>query len=388
MDFNLSEEQLALQHTARRFVQEQMVKVARDMEVTDSGVPVDVRRRMAEMGFLGINVAEKYGGVGLGNLEAILVIEEFAKISTALAFPIFESCVGPVKAIEHFANEDLRQRVLPAVCRGDVMIAVSMSEPQAGSALTDLKTRADVQNGKIILNGQKRWCSGGGHSDGYVVYCRMSDDPGATGIGAVYIEKDTPGLSFGKHEQLMGFRGVPSADIFFDNVEIPLENQIVPAGGFRQLMEAFDLERCGNSTMSLGLAAGALESALEYVEQRKQFGKPIVEFQAVQMKLAEMAMQIEASRLLIYRAVANATNGLPSVFESSVAKCFANEITREVCGTALQLFGAYGYSKEFPMEQRFRDAWGWGIAGGTIDIQKINIASAMVGRRFNQRWTV
>ena len=194
-------------------------------------------------------------------------------------------------------------------------------------------------------------------------------------------------MTFGKREQLMGFRGVPSADIFFDNVELPIENQIVPAGGFRQLMEAFDLERCGNSTMSLGLAAGALEAALEYVEERKQFGKPIVEFQAVQMKLAEMAMRVEASRLLIYRAVANSSQGLPSVFESSVAKCFSNEITREVCGTALQLFGAYGYSKEFPMEQRFRDAWGWGIAGGTIDIQKINIASAMVGRRFNQRWT-
>ena len=189
-----------------------------------------------------------------------------------------------MKAIEHFANEELRQRVLPPVCRGEVMVAVSMSEPHAGSALTDLTTRAEVRNDKIVVNGQKRWCSGGGHSDGYVVYCRMSDDPGAKGVGAVYVENGTPGMTFGKREQLMGFRGVPSADIFFDNVELPIENQIVPAGGFRQLMEAFDLERCGNSTMSLGLAAGALEAALEYVEERKQFGKPIVEFQAVQMK--------------------------------------------------------------------------------------------------------
>tara|TARA_Y100001960_G_scaffold327725_1_gene414841 strand:+ start:352 stop:1284 length:933 start_codon:yes stop_codon:yes gene_type:complete len=310
------------------------------------------------MGFMGINVAEKYGGIGLGNLEAIIVSEEFSKLSTALAFPIFESCVGPVKAIEHFANEDLRQRVLPAVCRGEALVAVSMSEPQAGSALTDLTTHADLRNDKIIRNGQKRWCSGGGHSDGYVVYCRMSDEPGAKGIGAVYVEKGTLGLSFGKREQLMGFRGVLSADIVFDNVELPLENQIVPAGIFRQLMETFDLERCENSTTSLGLAVGAFESALEYVVQRHQFGKPIIEFQAVQMKLAQMAMRIEASRLLIYRAIANAGKGLPSMFESYVPKCFANEITREVCGTALQLFGAYGYSKEFRMEQRFRDAWG------------------------------
>jgi alkylation response protein AidB-like acyl-CoA dehydrogenase len=386
MDFSLSEEQRALQETARRFVRNELVDVAREMEEKDEPVPDDVRRRMGEMGFLGINVQEKYGGVGLGNLEAILVIEEFAKVSTALAFPIFESCVGPVKAIEHFSGEELRRRILPPVCRGEIVVAVSMSEPQAGSALTDLTTKATVTGDTIVLNGQKRWCSGGGHSDGYVVYCRMSDDPGAKGIGAVYVEKGTPGLSFGARERLMGFRGVPSADIFFDNVSVPLDNQVVPAGGFRKLMEAFDLERCGNSTMSLGLAAGALESALDYVQERQQFGKAIVEFQAVQMKLAEMAMRVEASRLLIYRAVSNASKGLPSVFESSVAKCFANEITREVCGTALQLFGAYGYSKEFPMEQRFRDAWGWGIAGGTIDIQKTNIAAAMVGRRFNQRW--
>ena len=160
MDFSLSEEQRALQDTARRFVREQLVDVAREMEVNDTAVPADVRKRLAEMGFLGINVAEKYGGVGLGNLEAILVIEEFAKVFTALAFPIFESAVGPVKAIEHFANEELRQRVLPPVCRGDVMVAVSMSEPHAGSALTDLTTRAEVRNDKIVLNGQKRWCSG------------------------------------------------------------------------------------------------------------------------------------------------------------------------------------------------------------------------------------
>ncbi len=160
---------------------------------------------------------------------------------------------------------------------------------------------------------------------------------------------------------------------------------MVPAGGFRKLMEAFDLERCGNATMSLGQASGALEDVLEYVQQREQFGKALVEFQAVQMKLAEMAMRVEAARLLIWRAAVNAEQGLPSIFDSSIAKCFANEMVREVTGAAVQLMGGYGYSKEYPMERRLRDAWGWGIAGGTIDIQKVNIASAMVGRRFDQR---
>ena len=385
MDFRLTEAQLALQDTARRFATEQMKPVAKTLERTAMPLSSEWLQRYAQMGFLGINIAPEYGGLGLGNLEALLVIEEFAKVSSAVAFPIFESSVGPVRAIEHFASEDLKRRVLPAVCRGELVVAVAMSEPDAGSALTDLKTTAFVEGDSIVINGQKRWSSGSGHSGGYVVYCRMSDAPGAAGIGAVYVAKDTPGLTFGAPEQLLGFRGVPSADMFFDSVRVPQDNVIVPAGGFKKLMEAFDLERCGNATMCLGIAAGALDDALRYVQEREQFGKPIVDFQAVQLKLADMAMKVEAARLLIYRAAQNASQALPSMLESSVAKCFANQMVREVCGTALQLLGAYGYSTQFPLEQRLRDGWGWGIAGGTIDIQMINIASALVGRRFNQR---
>jgi butyryl-CoA dehydrogenase len=213
----------------------------------------------------------------------------------------------------------------------------------------------------------------------------MVGAPGARGIGAVYVEKDRPGLSFGAPESLMGFRGIPSADIHFDGVRVPATNLIVPAGGFGKLMTAFDLERCGNATMAVAQAAGALEDALAYVQERQQFGKPIVEFQAVQLALADMAMRVEASRLLIHRAASISENGLPGVFDSSVAKCYANEISREVTGRAVQLLGAYGYSRAFPLERRMRDAWGWGIAGGTIDIQKVNIAAAMAGRRFDQR---
>jgi butyryl-CoA dehydrogenase len=242
-----------------------------------------------------------------------------------------------------------------------------------------------MRGDKVVLNGSKRWCSGGGHADAYLVYCRLSDDPGAKAIGAVLVEKGTPGMSFGPNEQLMGFRGIPSSDINFDDCEVPVENVVVPAGGFKKLMEAFDLERCGNATMALGQASGALEDVVDYVQERKQFGKPIADFQAVQLKLAEMQMKCDAARLLIWRAASNAEDGLPSVLDSSLGKCFANTIAREVTGDALQLMGAYGYSKEFPMERRLRDSWGWGIAGGAIDIQKVNIASAMLGRRFDQR---
>ena len=385
MDFQLTAEQKALQESARRYARERLAAVARDCEVTGHPPDRELVRTYAELGFLGVNVPETYGGLGLGNLEALLVLEEFGRVSSAVAFPVFESCVGPVRAIERFGSETLKQRVVPAVCRGEIQVAVSMSEPQAGSALTDLTTRAELRGDRVILNGTKRWCSGGGHADGYVVYCRMSADEGARGIGAVYVEKDAPGVSFGRPEQLMGFRGVPSCDIYFESAEVPADNVVVPAGGFRKLMEAFDLERCGNATMALAQAAGALEDVLAYVQERHQFGKPLVDFQAVQLKLAEMQIRVDAARLLIHRAASNAQHGMPSVLESSVAKCFANEIARECCGHAVQLMGGYGYSREYPMERRLRDAWGWGIAGGAVDIQKVNIASAMVGRRFDQR---
>jgi len=389
MDFRLTDDQRQLQEAARAFAQGEMRAVARELEQEDKALPAEYVKRYAEMGFLGVNVAENLGGLGLGNLEALIVLEEFAKVSPAVAFPIFESSVGPVRAVEHFANADLVKRIVPKVCAGEMVVAVAMSEPEAGSALTDLKTRAEIKDGRIVINGQKRWCSGGGHADAYVVYCRLSDAPGAKGIGAVLVEKDAKGLSFGARERLMGFRGVPSADIFFDNVDVPEGNLIVPAGGFKQLMEAFDLERCGNATMCLAIAQSALDEALAYVQERRQFGKPLVEFQAVQLKLAEMALRCEASRLLIWRAAQNATDnvggGLPSILDSSLAKCFANEMVRDVVGAAMQVMGAYGYSKEFDMERRMRDGWGWGIAGGAIDIQKVNIASALVGRRFDQR---
>ena len=385
MDFTLSEEQQALQAAAREFARGEMTAVAEETEREARPLSREWVKRYAEMGFLGVNIPTRYGGLGLGNVDALLVLEEFAKISSAVAFPIFESVVGPVRALEHFAGDALKDRVIPAVCRGEMMVAVAMSEPDAGTALTDLRTRAEVRGDRIVLNGTKRWCSGGGHSDAYLVYCRLSETPGAKGIGAVYVERDTPGLTFGEQEQLMGFRGVPESDLYFDEVSVPANHVVVPAGGFPKLMQAFDLERCGNATMALGQAAAALDDALVWVQERRQFGKPIVEFQAVQLKLADMAMRVEAARLLVHRAAQNAEGGLPSVLDSSIAKVVANEAAREVTGMGVQLMGGYGYSREYPMERRMRDAWGWGIAGGTIDIQKVNIAAALVGRRFDQR---
>ncbi len=359
--------------------------LARELEKEDKPVPHEMVRRYGELGFLGINLSEQYGGLGLGHLEALLVLEEFAQVSAAVAFPVFEALTGPVRTIEQFGSDELKAKVLPEVIRGEKIVAVAMSEPDAGTALTDLTTTAKVEGDEIVVNGRKRWSSGAGHSDYYITYCRFDDIPGAKGIGAVLVGKDDEGVSFGAREELMGFRGIPSADIFLDEVRVPARNLIIGAGGFGKLMSAFGLERCGNATMGLGIAAAALEDALAYTQEREAFGKPIVDFQAVQMKLAEMAMQVDAARLLIWRAAANATGGLPTVYESSLAKCFSNEMVREVTQLGVQVMGGYGYSKAYPMEQRLRDGFAWGIAGGTTDVQKTNITAAMIGRRFNQR---
>jgi alkylation response protein AidB-like acyl-CoA dehydrogenase len=388
MHFQLTEQQRELQDAARAFAQKELPELAREMEEKDFSVPAEMVRRYGEMGFLGVNLPEQYGGLGLGHFEAILVLEQFAMISNAVAFPVFEALVGPVRTLERFGSEELKARIIPQVTAGEATVAVSMSEPDAGTALTELTTRASDEGDHYLLNGTKRWTSGAGHARYYVTYCRLSDEPAARGIGALLVDKDMDGVSFGAREELMGFRGIETRDIRFDGVKVPKDNLVIGAGGFGQLMQAFGLERCGNATQSLGLAQAALDQAIEYTQERKAFGKPIVDFQGVQLKLAEMAMRVEAARLLIYRAVVNSAeqaNGLPSVYESSVAKCYANEIVREVTAQGMQVMGGYGYHKEYGMEQRLRDGFAWGIAGGAIDVQKTNITAAMIGRRFDQR---
>ncbi len=382
--FDLSADQIAIQSAARKFAQQELIAIADEIESTSLPIDAGWRQKYARSGFLGVNIGERWGGIGLSNLEALLIVKEFALVSQAVAWPVFESVVGPIKIIEKFAGEDLKARLLPAVCRGEIVIAAAMSEPDAGSALTDLRTTAvKTQNG-YILNGQKRWCSGAGHAEGYLVFCRMDDGRGRDNIAAIYVDRDHPGLSFGQQESLMGFRGIGSADIFFDNAEVPESHVVVSPGSIGRLMSVFNLERCGNAIMCLANAEAAFQISLAYVQERKQFGKPIVDFQAVQMRLADMYMRLRAAELLIYRAVGS-SDALPTAEASSLAKCYANEIAREVTSNAMQIMGGYGYARAYGVERRHRDAWGWGVAGGVIDIQKINLASHLVGRRFSQR---
>ncbi len=204
-------------------------------------------------------------------------------------------------------------------------------------------------------------------------------------LGEVLVDRDTPGLEFGPQERLMGFRGIGSADMFFNEVRVPADNLLVGQGGFSQLFTAFSIERLGNATMSLAIGQAALDRSTRYVRSRHQFGRPIAEFQLVQAAIADMVMQVEASRLLIHRAAHSAGRGAPPTLEASVAKCFANEMAKRVSDLAIQLHGGYGYSSEFEMERLHRDAHGWALAGGTTNIQRVRIASEYLGRRFRQR---
>lgn len=385
IDFTLTDEQEVLRKTVRQLAEEVYRPKALEWDRNRTALPDAERLRLAEMGLLGLSLPGEFGGGDTGLLDALLVIEELAKSSQIAAFPVFEANTGPARVIDLFGTEPQKARLLPPIIAGEKTMAVAISEPDSGSAATDLVTRAERDGDGFVVTGQKRWCSGAGHAEQYLVYVRLTDRPGSRGIGALVVDIDSAGLSFGPQEDLMGFRGIASADMFFDDVRVPSDNLIVGAGGFRDLFTAFSIERLGNATMSLAIGQACLDRTASYVQEREQFGKPIAEFQLVQSDLADMIMQVEATRLLIWRAAAGAGRGAPAPLEASLAKCYANEMAKHVSDVAIQLHGGYGYSKEYGIERYHRDAHGWALGGGTPSIQRIRIVSEYLGRSFNQR---
>lgn len=383
--FRLSDEQLHLREVAAKVAKEVYAPRAAQWDLERTPLPAEEVARLAELGFLGLALPEEHGGAGGTLLDALIVIEELAKECRSAAFQVFEANVGPARVLEFFGTQEQRETYLPKVVSGEVTMAIGISEPDAGSAATDMTTRARLEGDEYVINGTKRWISNGGHATHYLLYCRIGDEPGSKGIGAIIVPADTPGLSFGQRERLMGFRTIPSADLIFEDARVPAANLVVGPGGFRKLFGVFSIERLGNSTMSLAIGQAALDRTLAYVQQRKQFGRPLMEFQNVQTTVADMAMQVEAARLLIHRAAANAGRGLPDPLEVSLAKCFANEMGKRVSDLGMQLHGGNGYTEEFGLEALHRDAHGWAIAGGTPAIQRVRIASELFGRGFDQR---
>ena len=370
---------------ARQVARERYAPRAVAWDNARESFPHDERRYLGSLGLLGICLPERFGGSAAPLLHALVVIEELAKECLPAAFQVFEANTGPAQVLALLGTEEQQSRFLPGIIAGETTMALAISEPDAGSAATDMTTRAKSTGGDFTVNGAKRWISNGSEADYYLVYTRLSDEPGARGIGAIIIEADRDGVSFGARERLMGFRGIPSADVIFDDVLVPGDNLLVPAGGFGQLFRAFSIERLGNSTMSLAIGQAALDRTIGYVQERQQFGKPLIEFQSVQMMLADMVLQVEAARLLIERAARHAGTGLPDPLEVSLAKCTANEMAKRVSDLAMQLHGGNGLTEEYGIERLHRDAHGWAVAGGTPTMQRIRIVSELLGRRFDQR---
>lgn len=383
MNFRLTDEQLKFKEMVEKFAEEEIKpnKVKWENAYPDRAQI----KRYAELGLMGLPWSKKYGGQGKSFVEAVIAIEAIAKVSPCAAHPIFEGCCGPIVAIEKLGTEAQKEKYLRATCNGDMIVSISMTEPNAGSALTDLTTKAELKGDHYVLNGRKRFIVGGGYSDAFLVYCRLNDKLGAKGIGAIIVEKDFPGLSYGEQEEMMGFDGFPCCDLIFEDCIVPKENLLTDAGEFAKLMGCFNVERLGNTTMSLAIAEAALEETVKYTQERQCFGKEIIDFQAVQLQVANMAIKIEAGKLLLYRNAVEASEGTLSTFNSSVGKCFNNEICMEVTDMAMSCHGGYGFSKRYPIESMLRDSRGWALAGGTTQMQKINIAAALTGRKFNHR---
>ncbi len=385
MDFNLDKDQQMLVDMLRKMgKRENFKQLAVEIDKTGE-FPDFLMKKYGELGLLGMTLSPEYGGGGQPNINAILAIEELAKFSPMIAAPIFESNIGPVRVIDAYGTEEQKKAIIPGVCKGEKSVSVCMTEPEAGSDLTSLSTKLVEDGDGYLLNGRKTFITGGGEASHYLVYSRYGDTPDYKGIGAVIVEKSAPGFTFGKQEDFMGLRGMPSCDLIFENVKIPKENIVLRIGEFKKLMTTFDVERCGNAAMCLGTAAGAIEEAKAYAMERKAFGRPICEFQDIQFSIVNMAMKLDAARLLVYRAVTGAGRGFPSMLEAGMAKCFANEMVVEVTDAAMQVFGGYGYSKEFPVERMHRDALAWRVAGGTVQMLRVAMASIMFARRFNQK---
>jgi len=383
MDCALNPEQTLLKEQVRKLARSEFAPRAEACD-REKRFPAENVRRLAELGLLGLCLPETYGGQGLSTFEFALVLEELAQACAATAGVYLIHAGVSSRAIAVFGSEPLKQKYLPDLAAGKKLAAFAMTEPEAGSAATDLHTRAALKGDHYLVNGTKRFISNGKEAEVFTTVVRLEDRPGARGLGALVIDRDSPGFSVPRVEDKMGLGGFSSAELLFEDCRVPSENLLLPAGRFGQMMQAFNSERCGNSAVCLGLSQAALDLAVDYAKVRKQFGRELYEFQGLQWMLAEMKIKVEAMRSLLYRAAVSA-EPFPEPILASIAKAFCNETVNEVVSASLQIHGGFGYMKEAAIERLFRDARAWSLAGGTVQIQKNTIASLLLDRKISQR---
>jgi alkylation response protein AidB-like acyl-CoA dehydrogenase len=380
MDFTLSPEQQEFQTAVRRFA-ERHLKAGAVARAHADDYPWDVAKLAADQGLLGITVREEDGGQGGTLMDALIAIQTVASVCPRSADVIQAGNFGPIRVFAEYANAAQKERFLKRLLHGEGVISVGMTEPDAGSAVTELKSSATPDGAGYRINGSKVFTTHAPYADVILAYVRFG--PGVDGIGSVLVDTKSEGFRYGQSTRFMSDE--EWRQLYFDNVYVPADMVLLKEGGFRKQIAGFNVERLGNSARSIALGRYAFEAAREWAMQRKQFGKLLCEFQGIQWKFAEMKVKLDAAQLLLYRAAASADRGYPSADDTAIAKFACNQAGFEVANEAIQVMGGTGYSKEVLVEYCFRRCRGWMIAGGSLEILKNRIAEGVFERTFSQR---
>lgn len=378
MEYFLNEEQKMIKEIARKIAEEKILPKRAEYDENET-FPWDIVEELAKADLFGVFIPAEYGGMGYGVFELCLVIEELSRICGGIALAYAGTALGAFPIIL-FGNEEQKKKYLPPIAKGEKLAAFAVTEPECGSDITNLNTTARKEGDYYILNGTKQWITNGGEADIYVVIASTDKTKGPRGQTAFILEKGMEGFNFGKKEKKLGIRASATRELIFNNCKVHKENVLGREGmGFLITLKNFDTSRPGVAAQALGIAQGAFEEALKYAHQRKQFGQTIISFQAIQHMLADMATQIEAARCLIYQTAKTIDSGAKEFSkESAMCKLFASDVAMKVTTDAIQIFGGYGYMKEYPAEKMFRDAKITQIYEGTNQIQRNIIAIELI----------
>ncbi len=385
--FYLSDTQKMLKEAARRLAEGEFRPRAAEIDRTEK-YPRDNVAKLLEAGFMGMTIPPEYGGQGLSYMDAVLVVEEVARVCGVTARIVVEANMGAIGAVMKYGSDKQKKLAAGLVLAGDKP-AICITEPGAGSAATDMATTAVRTGGSYVINGRKHWITGGGVSRFHLIFARVIEDGTDLGIGGfIAVRGENAGLKVGRREPTMGLRGIPETEIILEDLVVPEDMALIPPGGFRRgfagLMNAYNAQRIGAATVALGIAQGAFELARDYALERRQFGRPIAEFQGLQWMIADMSVGLSAARALIHNAAMNAGTGFPDMREAAEAKILAAETAIKVTGDALQIHGSAGYSRDLPLERMVRDARMFTIGGGTAQILRTQVAGAVLGIKLPQ----
>ncbi|UCB57479.1 MAG: acyl-CoA dehydrogenase [Candidatus Omnitrophota bacterium] len=378
MDYQLNEQQIMVRDLAREIAREKIKPRAAEYDEKEE-FPWDIMKVLAESDLFGVYIEEKYGGTGGGVLELAVATEELSRACGGTAVCFAASALGTYPIIL-FGNEEQKKKYLPDLASGKKLAAFALTEASAGSDASNIQTTARKEGDHYVLNGTKQWITNGGEAQIYTVVAMTDKNKGARGASVFIVEKDTPGFTFGKKEKKLGIRASATSELVFTDCKVPKENLLAREGmGFIVAMKTFDSSRPGVAAQAVGIAQGALDLAVEYARQRVQFGKPISSFQGIQFMLADMATQIEAARALVYASCRHIETGAKNVAkEASMAKLFASDVCMRVTTDCVQIFGGYGYMRDYPIEKFMRDAKITQIYEGTNQIQRDIIARCLI----------